>query len=393
MSFSQSEFKKGYYINNNGNKISGFIINYNYVKLPTKIEFKESLKSESRSIELDNIKEFEIENKIKFIKRTVELQQSSDKTKNLTNYRKPDLKSEEVFLKVIVKGDVSLYKYNHKGTDRYFIKYYDNDITPLIFKRFIKNQNNIQKNNQYIQDLSFRLNCETLTDKDFNITDYDEKDLSRLIVKFNECKKSNYKIYEKPKYLSFAVGVRAAMVNSSFELINIFRPEFSSDFGDEIDYRVGIELELSINKLKLNNFSLFTEPSYLSYEASAEIGESSESRNAKINTLQFPFGMRYYINFNDSDHKLFLNAAYIINNYLDSTEIELINDAVLRSSNRPISSSGFYGFGVGYTFKDKYRIEIRHETKRDILKSRLSTYSGNFESSFLITLGYNFLRF
>jgi hypothetical protein len=94
-----------------------------------------------------------------------------------------------------------------------------------------------------------------------------------------------------------------------------------------------------------------------------------------------------------SDHKLFIKAAYIVGNILDNAKIKLFNSAGLRASERSVPSSGYFGFGIGYSYKNTLSVELRHEADRNILQSRLSTYSGNFRSPLVITIGYNFLSF
>ena len=56
--YSQINYEKGYYINNEGNKIEGLIKNIDWQNNPTYFEFKTSELAEGQTIKIESAKEF-----------------------------------------------------------------------------------------------------------------------------------------------------------------------------------------------------------------------------------------------------------------------------------------------------------------------------------------------
>ncbi len=98
----------------------------------------------------------------------------------------------------------------------------------------------------------------------------------------------------------------------------------------------------------------------------------------------FPIGIRHYF-FLKNNSKLFVNAAYVFDFNFKST-LELYKlDSYYNSL--VVSSLNNMAFGVGYKFKDKYRVETRYETSRTIIGSYIHWTSSY--STFSVLLGYS----
>lgn len=118
--FSQISFEKGYYIDNSNQKTNCLIKNIDQKNTPTEFEFKLFEDSESKKTTIESIKEFGIDNISKYIRSTVNIDRSSESLKNLSKYKKPIFKKEELFLKVLVSGKATLYQYVDGNLKRYF---------------------------------------------------------------------------------------------------------------------------------------------------------------------------------------------------------------------------------------------------------------------------------
>ena len=119
-SYSQVSFEKGYYIDNNDQKISCLIKNLDWKNNPTKFEFKLSENSETQKADIKSIKEFAITNATKFIRSTVKIDRSSGNVNNLNADKNPVFSEEQLFLKVLVEGKANLYEYTDSDLKRYF---------------------------------------------------------------------------------------------------------------------------------------------------------------------------------------------------------------------------------------------------------------------------------
>jgi hypothetical protein len=110
------------------------------------------------------------------------------------------------------------------------------------------------------------------------------------------------------------------------------------------------------------NFLLF-EPTYQYY--SSEGNSVSSGYYNEINyhytpdyqSIELPVGLRHYFFLND-DFKIFANVSYILDFPINSS---LVKDFEISSS------ASNQALGVGLKFMDKYAMEIRYHTKRNIL--------------------------
>mgnify|MGYP001319545011 FL=1 len=117
---AQITFEHGYYINNEGLKVDGLIKNLDWVYNPVQFDFKKSINAPINNIELQDIKEFGIDGGSKYIKKTVDIDKSSNDIVSLTSYRIPTFEKETVLLKVLIEGSASLYQYQEQNLIRFF---------------------------------------------------------------------------------------------------------------------------------------------------------------------------------------------------------------------------------------------------------------------------------
>jgi hypothetical protein len=112
---AQNKYQKGYYILNDGTKVDCFIKNYDWKNNPITIETKQTLDSQIIDIDIEQCKEFSIENESKFTRQSVDIDisTSGDFTR-LTNSKEPNFKNFKVFLKVLVEGKYSLYHFENE---------------------------------------------------------------------------------------------------------------------------------------------------------------------------------------------------------------------------------------------------------------------------------------
>lgn len=156
---AQVKFKKGYYINNEGEKTNCFIKNNDWKHNP--IEFNYQLEENNSTLSsktIDEVKEFGIDGIVKFVRETLPIDQSSQNFQSLTITSAPDFKTETVFLKVLVEGNSNLYYYENEYISRYFYSV-NGKIEQLIFKKY-KNQNGDNAfNEQYKRQLFTTFIC------------------------------------------------------------------------------------------------------------------------------------------------------------------------------------------------------------------------------------------
>ena len=137
LAFSQDEFVPGYYINIEGDKIDCLIKKLGWKNTPQHFRYKLDKKGSPEKMERQNIREFGIKESRRFIKYTVDVDQSfNDEFQDKVNSAYaidakiigtdslPDWRNETLLLEIVVEGDVDLLNYQSGAKNRFFIVFF-----------------------------------------------------------------------------------------------------------------------------------------------------------------------------------------------------------------------------------------------------------------------------
>lgn len=383
---AQIQFEKGYFVDNSGKKNEVLIKNVDWKNSPTEFEFKTDGSSEVKKESIKNIQEFGIDNEQKYVRKTVLIDSSSKQLNNLSYERKPEFKEETVFLKYVVDGKADLLYYENGDIEKFFFSTNDSEIQQLIYKPYYIDASSVAYNEDYKKQLIDNLNCGVnLTD--VNNLKYKSNDLVKVFLKYNECSNSsaiNYNENYEERDL-FNLTVRPGVNLSSFEISNSsFATSESNKFDNKVTFRIGVEAEL-ILPFNKNKWAVFVEPTYQYYKAEKDFvvyqGQASENirtRSIDYKSIEIPVGIRYYL-FLNAKSKIFINAAYNI-------DFEMNSSIYYDYQSYNTSSASNFSFGAGYKYNDKFVVEFRTSTKRDLLQNNTLLNTGYRTSS--IILGY-----
>ncbi|HLS31905.1 MAG TPA: hypothetical protein VK021_13695 [Flavobacteriaceae bacterium] len=389
--YSQISFEEGYYIDNSNQKISCLIKNIDWKNNPTKFEYKLTEDSDIKKATIENVKEFEIFNASKYIRDTVMIDKSlNHPVKKLSKDKEITFQEETLFLKVLVEGKASLYSYENGDLKKFFYNKDNADIEQLIFKRYIARQLKVGTNNAYKQQLFNDLKCSSFNKKKFERLEYRNKNLINLFVEYNECRDQAYINYEERQQRHiFNLNIRPGISSSSL-LINGNPFDLKDiDFDNEIAFRFGIEAEyiLPVNR---NKWAIVVEPTFQSYKSEKTNQQKNISGNLLISRvtyrfIEIPASIRHYLYLNNNS-KIFINLSLILDFSFDSS-VELTRaDGSKYYSLEMESRKTNYALGIGYKLQEKYSIEMRYQTYRNVLASQFN-WDSNFSSLSLI-LGY-----
>ncbi len=388
--YSQNLFEKGYYIDNYGFKVDCLIKNLDWGENPTEFEYKLDQENNSRVLTIKSTKEFGIYNKLKFYRSKVNIDQSSEKTNELSYIKDPVFSEKEVFLKVLVEGSANLYSYKNEST-KFFYSTKDSDIEQLIFKTFRTSNMQIQENKTYILQLRNNLKCQKLTLSSIESIDYNKKDLINFFVNENQCNDSEYINFEKKeKHKSLLkLNIRPGINSRSLEYNKISSStgavNYDVDFGNKLSFRVGAELEVFL-PFRNNSFSVTLEPTFQSYKSEIDyVSQSavitSQKITANYTTINVPVGLRYY-SFLKNGSKLFYNGSVsFFNIRMKSSKIDFENGGHL-----DLGTDTEARIGIGYNFNEKYSFELNYQFNSPLIK-RYRNYNSYFTSLSLI-FGY-----
>tara|TARA_B110000967_G_C18863293_1_gene551283 strand:+ start:141 stop:1364 length:1224 start_codon:yes stop_codon:yes gene_type:complete len=369
-SYSQISFEKGYYIDNSDKKINCLIKNIDWANNPTEIEYKLLENSKAKTLDIKSIKGFGILKVSKYIRSTVKIDRSSKNLNELSDTKAPIFKEELLLLKVLIEGQANLYHYEDGNLERYFFNKDNSNIKQLIFKSYKTNEYNVGKNNRFKQQLWNDLKCSSITTNNIKKLEYKKNSLIRFFTEFNKCNNSDFINYEeKQKKDLFNLTLRPRLNNSSLSLQNSTFNSPNIKFENKLNFSFGIEAEyiLPVNK---NKWSLFIEPTYQNYKAENTTNVNNVSGGKVIsevnyNSIEVPLGIRHYF-FINSTSKIFINASYVLD-FSSKTSIELKRADGSSYNSLDIKSQNNLAFGIGYKLNDKYGLEFRYQTSREVL--------------------------
>jgi|SRR5690554_314776 len=386
-SYSQISFEKGYYINNANQKTECLIKNVDWKNNPTEFEYRLSESSEANKATISSVQEFGVYNISKYIRRTVNIDRSSENINNLSNDRNPIFKKEELFLKVLIEGKSNLYEYNDLNLKRFFYSSQNAKVEQLIFKSYKTPDNSIGKNNRYKQQLWTDLKCPDFKMSKIESVAYNKNDLVKYFTDYSECFNKDLTYFEsKQKGHSFNLNIRSRLNSSSLSISN---NNFKTiNFDNELAFGIGLEAEfiLPFNK---NKWAIAIEPTYQNYK-SEKITDITNMVGGKIianidySSIEIPVSLRHYF-FINKNSKIFLNASFVLD-FSSNSSVELTRfDGTLYKS-LEIKTRNNVALGIGYKQNDKYSLEVRYQTNREILGDDPSWISKYNTLSFI--LGY-----
>ncbi len=391
-SYAQIVFEKGYVIDNSDERVDYLIKNVDWSSNPTTFEYKLAEDSDIKVGTVKNVKEFGVYDVSKYVRFKVNIDRSSDNVNDMSEKQNPIFSSEELFLKVIVEGSADLYGYTDGVLKRYFYRLGDADPEQLVYKRFklieesgsYGSEGKIGVNNTFKQQLWNDLKCHSVTLSKAEKLEYKSASLRRFFDAYNSCINPEYVEYEaKEKRDWFNLNIRPGVNFTSFSLDFVDTDRtYTFDFGSQTNFRFGLEAEfiLGFNK---NKWAIIIEPTFQqSFKSNAELDSGVEIITFQVdyNSFDVPFGLRYYI-FLTNKSKFFVNALFCYNIDLDSsiensTPIDLY-----------LSSGANLCLGLGYKYNDKFSVEGRYFTNRQIVNSFIS-WPSDYRTISLI-LGYS----
>ncbi|MGM0634908.1 MAG: tRNA modification GTPase [Bacteroidota bacterium] len=374
--YAQDDFEKGFFIDNDGQQVECFIKKNKGNTNPIEFEYKVSENAEIKIATIDSVKEFSHGDYLKYVRVTTKIDRSSEILSKLSNQRAPEFKEEVLFLKVLVEGKANLYEYTDNNLRRFFYKKDNAELKQLIYKSFKVNQGTVSKNNRYRQQLWNELKCPNFTSNRVERVDYKKKNLIKYFTDYSECNDVEYVTYQPNKKESlFSFSVRPRITNNSLTVGSQNSNITDADFGSKIGLSIGFEVEYALpfnfNK-EHKNWTVTVEPIYNRFTANTSTHDTGSSNldvihsSLEYNTFDVPISLRRYFNVGKKS-KLFVNASYAFTLHLNSSYLLRDDEQALNVSNG-FRGGSFFAFGVGYKYNEKYSLELRLDSTRDIFK-------------------------
>jgi len=369
-SFAQINFENGYIIDNDNQKINCLIKNKDWLNNPIDFIYKPSKKSDKVKGTIKEIKEFGIENFYKYQRHEVSIDRSSSRISELKEGKETEMKLELLYLKILVEGKITLFQYTDGDLNRFFYKVEDSNVEPLIFKNYLTKNGRIGINSKYKQQLLKILNSPEITQNEILITEYDKKQLTEIFDKYNRIGNINSINYlKRDKRKSVNINLRPGMNISKLKLDNYIGSTFDFELENRLSYRFGIETEfvLPFNK---NKWAVIIEPTYQKITTT----ESLDLFEVEVDysSVELPVGIRHFIFLNDKN-SIFINSSFLMD-FAQNSSIDYDNGTSWEIKSR----FNFLG-GIGLRYQNRFSLEVRYLTNREILSQyriREGKYSG-----------------
>lgn len=381
--FSQVNFEKGYFINNNNQKTTCFIKNEDWKNNPSKFEYKLAPEGETKILRIQNLKTVAVDGAFKFEKHTVPYDNSNRAIAELTDKRTPDFKDVELLLKVLIEGKSTLYSFVDGDKKAFYYKLDDGNISPLIYKVYTNKDRNILYNKRYQQQLLTEFSCAGITENRVLRVGYNKSDLRDFFKLYNECNGETVIEFDTSKNSNFHVKILAGANIADAKANLAVSPFFRNGIDTRSDFTptFGVELEY-IFPFNKNKWSLFFAPNYGSYKGESNTVDLASRKTFKFSysELQLPIGFRHYMYINNHS-KVFFSGAVVF-------AITLAGEA---SGNTTLEKDQFaaatgFSLGLGYSYK-KYSVEAKYSPNRQLLNTGIG--GGIKLKQFSIVLGYS----
>jgi len=392
---------KGYYITTSGARFDGYFSNGDPADL-SKFLFRKNEQAEYVKLPAEYVKEYGTANGLKYIKETVELDETTGITAVISPNKGLNFVKKTIFLETLVESKASLYTYENKGVTTFFYKI-DGQVpgyTQLIYKKYRHSETQNGENNSFRQQLTRDMLC---TGKNANLyakLAYGRKSLIEAFRDYNSCSGYESNIAEE-----------AAVSASFFNLYVFAGPSYTScSFrglegntadADNVGITAGTEFTLAF---KYKPYSFFARLGYESFSGDTErtykpspssVHTFTDRFEIKYQLLTFAVGPRYTFEIAKKD-RIFIDASLCIGAPLgsDLTFIHTVEGSPATEIDPlygiKLQTTASFNIGAGYIFNNKFSADIRYNTNRNFLNGKGTDF--RLESSgVLATLRYKVL--
>ena len=351
---AQIDFQPGYYIRNDGTKVSCLIKDRGWRNNPKNIVCKTSPDAAPVTIGQESITEFSVGN-AKYQRFSIDVDTSAQGLEDLGRSWLSQFRHETAILRVLVEGKATLFVYRNGDRTKFYFKLNTATPQPLIFKQYMSDGGSIATNLGYITQLSDSLTCSSSNLPDPTTLRYEEKGFVRYFIAYNACMKSPYTDYwAKTGKTAVHLFIKPGLDLSDAKLTdNSSASAHSYDFGSQPSFRIAAELEIVL-PFNRNKWALVFEPAYLSYS-----GKTSSGSHLDYKAVQALLGARYFL-IVAGPSKLYLTGS-IYADFPTNTNLIYGSDAIQFSTHFGAS------FSAGYRLHDRFGIELKYSIPRGLL--------------------------
>ncbi|MGQ8337747.1 hypothetical protein ACUNWD_14455 [Sunxiuqinia sp. A32] len=371
----QTNFEKGYFITNQGERIECLIKNLDWENNPEGFKYKLNRGSDNQKAVIDSVLEFGIYNRSVYKRFVVDIDRSRPELTELSNQRRAIFQKEILFLKALIEGDANLYFYKDDNIRRYFYQFGQTDAVQLVHKSYLNPEGKVGTNNRFRQQLFTSPLGECIPPEKVDNIPYKRDELLAVFKEYNKKNGSTkYDVTSNTKKELFHISIRPGLQTSQLRVKNSMNEFKYAEFEANSSVNIGVETEF-ILPFRNNKWSVILEPSYQRFKSKALIPYTYQAQVEQVSvdfqSIDALVGLRHYWYLNNSN-KLFANAGWVYPIYKKGQML------FERSRDLDLYSICNVVLGVGGTINNRYTVELRYASDREIL-SRYVTWRSNFQ--------------
>jgi hypothetical protein len=344
------------------------IKNNDWLNNPSEFIYKTSETAPETIGKTTEVKEFQVYGYDKLVSYHGKIDYSSNDLQNLSTVKTPEWKEKKVFLYEHSTGKKKLYSYYEANFTRFFYADENGQITPLVYKEYTpKNNNSLYVNEEYKSQLKTIFADRPDLDQAIENLEYQKNDLVKIFNTYNNINpKDQPKDTQKRKRTNFNLWVKAGVDFSNLNLYhqnNLLDAKFPSN---ELRFGVDLEYVLPFNKGK---WAFFIEPIFHSINAEKKSNDALGLVTTKINFsyIELPIGAKHYMYLTPSSKLSISIKIPLFSIAAAKSKIDYSSPSIGLQETIDINklSSNFI-FGVGYTYKNKFSVELSHALRRSL---------------------------
>lgn len=399
--FGQKDFRQGYYINNQGLKVEGYIKSNTFKTSNdpsfSNFEFKIASNQPIQNIEKSVVREFGSGLDLKFVKMKALVDDVSFFNKS-NNSKDFTVTEKTVFLNVIVEGKATLYAYDGGQGVKYLWKKEGDEevVQQFLYKQYYQASMNLASNATFKDQLFKNLSCQNQTASDFSKVQYDKEELISIFENYNKCNGSASIAFEDSDEMKTRVYFSALLGYNlgNFRVDNIQHPTVPETIGMA---SIGGEAELLFASGTTGIYANFE---YKNAKGSTEqTGSVSQIGNADLrrvyrldaNFFDLVGGVRFYKKIK-THSEVFLGAGVGVNfvsGRLPFYQSSAGDEDLIQIRNIELGGSPFFTCQVGYRFNKHYGIDINYDSAKKIFGDQTGEGEAKF-SELGVNLRYTF---
>ncbi len=301
------------------------------VRTPDKLEVR--VGNETLVYSPSMIEEFSL-NGDKYISKEIELNTTNQNLQSLTDFTELEWVKKDVFLRVLVLGDVSLFSYKDSRI-HYIVSKGEKFLELIRLKKSSK-----ATLNRYVGQLNILFSdCEQPPNTDY--VNFNASSLKRAVIAYNECiSGTNAFIEEKPP-IEVSFYIVGGYKQTSFDLTGALYSNYNieSESSGNITYGIGFDVNFLKRTKRLQLYNEFLLQNYQFegfYRDQREIAEQyiDYFLDVDIQYLEANSMLRYSFGKEHSKVRVFINSGINFGFQLSDNSTEYSNTVLFDSENR-----------------------------------------------------------